>query len=217
MSLASYTRALIVTEARRQLQERLGAGALFTSTDLERWVDLALLDIASKARCLRNEASAGNTAAQQSYTLPDDCLGAWAVNRFEYDGVKLEPRSFDQIDRDMGDGKCLSSAGTPVYYIPYGRHVKLWPVPAASGHQMRVWYAAMPDSLSADAMTLTGIGFSNAYGPAVEAYVVMRGLMLAGDMQRSAGYKQVYDDAVKSASDPSMADNDPKDTTRGTG
>jgi len=215
MSIASYTRALIITEVRRQLQERYGEGALFQTADIERWIDLALVDISTKTRCLRTEASAYSSLGGQSYALPTDCLGSWAVTRFEYDGKRIDSIPFDQLDNefDQAAGKTRTSRGTPKYWVPYGTGFKLWPVPQVSA-VMQIWYARVADSVSADAVSLSDIGLSNAFGPAVEDFVVRRGMMLQGDQARADAMEKVYEADLAAAAQKDMADVAP-DVSRG--
>ena len=214
MGLASYTRALIITEVRRQLQERMGA--LFTAPDLERWADLAVVDIASKTRCLRTEATANTVSAQQGYTIPADCLGAWAVSRLDYLGKPLELHPWDNMYEKVPTGMALSSTGTPKWWSPYGRTVRLFPIPNASANELRIWYAKIPASFSADSVALTDLGFPETYGPAVEDFMVQRGYLLKGDSARSQAHGQAYLQSVAMASGKRMPDV-PEDETRGSG
>lgn len=215
MSLIAFTRTLIVAEVRRQLGEPVAG--LYADADIQRWIDISLLDIASKTRCLRVDASGNTTAATQWYDISATCLGTWAITRFEYNGKVLKPVAFDQIDTMLADAnsKSLSSQGTPLYYIPYGRKFGLWPSPSTSG-TYHYWFAKASDTLSADAMSITALGFSLAHGAAVESFCVRRGFLFAGQPQRAEGADMAYKSDLASATEKEMADNVPE-AVRGSG
>jgi hypothetical protein len=217
LSLLSYTRTLLVAQIRRQLGER--TSGLFQDADIQRWIDEGLGDIAARTKCLRAEASADSVASQQAYTIPNNCIGAWAITRVEHNGGKLDQRGFDQVDTEFGvaNGKSLSSTGTPSVWLPYGRHFKLWPIPTtATTGVMQIYYAKMPDSLSADAMSIADLGFSLAHGPAVIAWSVANGWYLAGEVARADGAMAMYERHLGNASNKMMGDNIPREA-RGSG
>lgn len=206
MSLIAYTRTQLVTQVRAQIQER--TASMVTDAEIQRWLDIALLDVAASTHCLRATASAACSASQQMYTLSATCLGPWALTRVEYAGRKLECKSFDTIDEVLG-GSNLSSQGDPMHYFAYGRQIGLWPVPAVNSAVLKYWYARHSESLSADAMSITTLGFSLAHGPAIESYATARGLQFKGKLQEAQGALQAYQRDLSRADGKVMPDNVP--------
>ena len=213
MTLLTYTRTQLKAQIRQALQER--TATLVKDTEIERWIDVALDDVAVNTFCLRAVASASCSATQQLYDLSATCLGPWSISRLEYDGRRLLPKEFGLIDEEMGGAKDkgLTSTGAPQVYFAYGRQIGLWPVPAENSKVLRYWYARHPETLSADAMSIIDLGFSVIHGPAVESFAAARGLAFKGKIQESQGAMQQNQMDLARASNKAMPDNTPAELT----
>lgn len=213
MSLLTYTRTQLVARVRQSLQER--TATLVTADEINRWIDVALDDVAVNTFCLRSSASAACSATQQFYDLSASCLGPWAISRLEYDGRRLLPKEFSLIDEEMGGAKdkSLTSTGAPAIYFAYGRQIGLWPVPAESDKVLKYWFARHPNTLSADAMSIIDLGFSTIHGPAIESFAAARGLAFKGKIQESQGAMQQNQLDIARATNRAMPDNTPSELT----
>ncbi len=214
MSVVTFTRSLMVAEVRRQLQQKVGG--LFDGTDFNRWFDLAVADVASRARCVRTDATAASVSAQQGYTLDVDCVGAWGIAKVTYAGVRLEHHSWDTIEDVLESGLALSSSGTPKYWSPYGRSIYLTPIPNAAGDEIGIWYPKKPVAASADSVALDDLGIPEVYAPAIETFMRHRGLLLAGDEQTAMAAWQLYEHQLGLESRKDV-DNVADDVARGAG
>ncbi len=191
MAVVSFTRALMVAEVRRQLQQKVGGA--FDSTDFNRWFDLAIADVVARTRCIRAEATAASVSAQQAYALPTNCLGGWAVSRVRYKNVILQHESWATIEDMIESGLALSSSGTPVYWSGQGRTIRLTPVPNAASDEIEMWYAKATEACSADSVALSNLEIPSIYAPAVETFMRHRGLMLGGEEGKALQAWQLYE------------------------
>ena len=214
MSAISFTRLLMITEVKRQLQQKVGG--LFDDTDFDRWFDLAVADVASRTRCLRTEATAASVSAQQGYTVPDDCLGPWAISKVRYKNVRLEHHAWDTIEDVIEQGLALSSSGTPKYWSPYARSFYLTPIPNAAADEIEIWYAKTSVAVSADSVALADVGIPEVYAPAVETFIRHRGLLLGGNEEKAMGAWQLYEHQLGIESQKSV-DDVAGDVARGAG
>ena len=207
-SILSYTRTLIITEAKRMLREKT-AGGRFADADYERWVDLGCLAVARRTRCIRGSSVISAVSGRQNYSLSaySKALGTWAISRIDYEGAKLKgPIPWDRMEEHIPEGKVLSSGGTPKYWCPYGTEFYVWPVPISSSPIFKVWAAEMPYSMSASAVTLTMIGMEEWMGLAVEAFTAYRGHLLDGDLQRAQAAYALYERSIQVDSNTSISD-----------
>lgn len=215
MSLADFTRTYIISEVKRQLQQKSGTAGLFAAADFNAWADDACLHIASLTRCLRTEATANSVSCQQAYTIPDAALGGWAVTKVEYGAEPLEMVPWDQMEQKVPSGMTLSSSGTPRYWSPYGRSFRLFPKPDANNKEIRAFHAKMPATLSADTVSIQDLGFPQTYGPAIIDFMAHRGHLLRGDGARAQAAWALFEMHVAAAQGKEIPDA-PGDT-RGSG
>lgn len=88
----------------------------------------ACLEIAMKTFCIQNRYTASSVASQQEYTKP---TYAMAILRVDYNGSKLKPISFRELD-SIDLNTSTTTTGTPQYYYDFDNVFGLFPVPDTS-------------------------------------------------------------------------------------
>ena len=213
MSVISYTRALLVADVRRMLAEK--TAGRYADADIERWADEAILDVCTRTRCLRAEATASSVTGQAEYTIPTNFLGSWAITRTTFDGTELNKAAFDAVEELLEPGETLATQKTPRFWCPHGRQIVLVPTPSAV-KTIKVWGAKKADALSGDSDTLANLGLDESYGPAIEDFMTHRGLMMAREYDKALAVWQMYERKVGVASDKAMPDAR-EESSRGAG
>ena len=213
MSIMSWTRDLMIADVRRLLREK--TAGRFADVDLERWSDEGILEVCTRTRCLRSSFTAAAVSGQANYSIPTNLLGAWAISRVEFNSVELEKAAFDDVEELLQTGETLATLKTPRYWCPLGREIVLVPTPATTD-TIRVWGAKKAEALSGGPDTLANLGIDESYGPAVEDFMLHRGLTMAGKFQESMVVWQGFERKVGVTSDKTMPDTR-GESTRGSG
>jgi hypothetical protein len=136
----------IETAARRMLN---AAGSSFWSSDeiIGDYLYMAALEMASETFCIENRYTTTSVASQQEYATPTRAL---AIKRVEYDGEKLKPISFQQLDSiDLNTNTTIT--GTPQYYYHFDESIGLFPAPSTAGDTIKIYSydePSVPTSIS---------------------------------------------------------------------
>jgi len=213
MSIMSWTRTLLVADVRRLLREK--TAGRFADADIERWADEGILEVCTRTRCLRAEATAAAVSGQAEYTCPSNFLGAWAVSKVTFNGNELEKVSYDKVKDLLQPGESLTSQATPRFWSPHGRQLILTPIPITTD-TIKVWGAKKGEALSGDTDTLANLGIDESWGPAIEDYMQHRGLMMVGKYQEALLVWQGFERKVGVVSNKSMPDAR-EESSRGAG
>lgn len=124
----------IETAARRMLNAH---GSSFWSSDeiIGNYLYMAAMELAGETFCIENRYTTTSVASQQEYAIPTRAL---AVKRVEYDGQKLRPISFQQLDSiDLNTATTIT--GTPQYYYHFDESIGLFPAPSTAGKNITVY------------------------------------------------------------------------------
>jgi hypothetical protein len=128
------TPSAIEVAARRLLN---ATGSSFWSSDeiIGDYLYMAALEMASETFCIENRYTTTSVASQQEYAVPSRLL---AVKRVEYDGEKLRPISFTQLDSiDLNTNTTVT--GTPQYYYHFDESFGLFPAPDTAGDTIKIY------------------------------------------------------------------------------
>ena len=190
MAILTYTRAQLLDDVERYIQDI--SNTRYSATALERWADDAVNEIATRTQCCKEVATAAAVSGQQSYTLPSDCIAAWAVAKVDFNNLRLEQVPWDRIRDYPGVDKNLTAQGTPKYWSVWNRAIYLTKIPNTTD-TIRIWYAKIPRAFTGSADTLSNIGIPTALAPAVEQAMVARAMQMGGDVQKVQESRQLLD------------------------
>ncbi len=206
MSLMTYTRATILAEVRNQL--RTPSTGTISDANIITWIDKGCLDVSVRTKCIRADCTGTSVSGQQKNTIPAECLGAKTISRLEFDGAVLQgPVPFNEIDERL-KGNALSAQGAPKFWVPYGRAVYFYPIPASAYHDktMHLYCAIMSDAMAASGTTLASLGIPELYGPAIETFARHKGLLKLGEEAKALEAWKLYLMQVGQAADQRMPD-----------
>jgi len=212
MALLSYTRATILAEVRLQL--RAPNSGTLSDDNVITWINRGVLDVSVRTKCIRVDATGTSVSGQQANTIVTSCIGAKTITRLEFDGEVLQgPIPFNDID-GLLKGKSLSATGKPKYWVPYGRSVRLYPVPTSAYHgkTMHLFCAGMSEAFAASGTTLASLGIPELYGPAVETFARHKGLLALGEEEKALAAWKLYELQVGQAEDQRLPDVNPAAT-----
>ena len=92
---------------------------------IENYLYTCALELATETLCIQNRYTTPSVASQQEYTVPSRMI---SVLRVDYNGEKLKPISFKQLDSiDLNTN--TTTTGTPQYYYHFDDVFGLFPVP----------------------------------------------------------------------------------------
>lgn len=141
------TLATIVTMARERLDE--ATATFWTTTELERWANDGLRDIARRCELLQDRDDITVVAGTREYTAPSDVIRIHRVElRITGDSsvYPLEYADFNNMDAVWWNQQAITQ-GTPIYYTTWGfpptLKIVLYPTPSAGG-TLKVFNYRMP-------------------------------------------------------------------------
>lgn len=180
----------IVTSVQRQFGDE--SGVQITQTDIIRWINQAMIDIARKTDCIQDHKEASITGGDASYGLPDDFLN---VRKVTYNDTPLQPTTMEMADI-MWPDRIVSSTGSgqPAYYYVWARVLYLYPAPASSGSgNLDIYYSRLP-AIVDDVLDIPEIPAT--YHEDIEKYCLSKAKELDDSMDESALLKKIYEDRV---------------------
>lgn len=136
-----------VTEIGTRVKRQFGdeAGAQINDSDIIRWVNDAMTDIAINNNLLQMKGSANTVAGTQAYNLPTDLLTLRSVS---YQGLKLKPYSLEEADSLYMTS--TNSQDTPVGYWLFAKQINLFPIPSTSvASALSIYYTRSPVAVTA--------------------------------------------------------------------
>lgn len=115
-------------------------------------------------------ATTALVSGQQDYTIPTDALSIRGVEVLLNGSTVwqiLSPLTNDQIRDVMAEKQFMSTSSQPMYYVPYGNSIKLYPAPNYSqASSLRVAYDRGMSAFSTTDTTKTP-GFASEFHEAV--------------------------------------------------
>jgi hypothetical protein len=180
----------IVTSVQRQFGD--DSGAQITQTDIIRWINQAMVDIARKTDCVQDHKEASVTAGDNNYGLPDDFLN---VRKVTYNDSPLQSTTMEIADI-MWPERMLSASGggNPQYYYIWAKVLYLYPTPATTGSgNLDIYYSRLPAAVTG---TLDVPEIPVTYHEDIEKYCLSKAKELDDSMDESALLKKIYDDRI---------------------
>lgn len=120
------------------------SGVQVTDQDIIRWVNDAQNDIGQAQEILETTATTASVANQGDYPIPADIINLRSVY---YKGFKLNAVSLQDYDIYVNDWQGdpnNPSTGTPEIFYVWATEIRLFPVPAADGDEIKLYYSQFP-------------------------------------------------------------------------
>lgn len=181
----------ITTSVQRQFGDE--SGVQITTTDILRWINQAMIDIARKTDCVQDHKEASITSGDKSYGLPGDFIN---VRNVTYNGSPLRPTTMEIANimwpqRDTIGG---SSSGDPEWYYIWGNVLYLYPTPASSGSgNLDIYYSRLPTVVANPTDTPEiPVGFHED----IERYCLAKAKELDDQLDEAAAIRKDYTDRV---------------------
>lgn len=164
----------VVASVRSRLDEV--TTATWTDTEIKRWTNEALRDLARRTKHLRDTTTVTTTAGQAEYTVPANVIEIDLVYYAPGDGrqIPLMHQAFQgmnalwgqNMDRSGGDPQVWTQWGTPPLL-----KLRLYPTPPASSKTVTLYVVRLPASITEDdASNTTALDFPLAWVDLVKDY-----------------------------------------------
>ena len=158
MTIANFTRAQLLAEVKRRLNEASADGA-WTTTEINSFIDRSILRLAMDLKSDTAEATINLRLNVAWYRLPSDMLlPLFLYGPSIWDNSRLFPTSLTAMDKYDGARATWETAtkGRSTLFIPfsYDKFI-IWPPPDQST-SVTLFYIPNPTALAADATT-TGL------------------------------------------------------------
>lgn len=132
----------IATRTKRQFGDE--SGAQIDDTDIIRWINDAMVDIAINNDLLQVSAYTATVAGTQKYTVPTNLL---ILRSVKWKGQKLQPISMEDADTLMVAAD--PQGGTPSTFWQFARQIYLYPVPDSNGtSDLSLFYTKQPTNVT---------------------------------------------------------------------
>lgn len=136
-----------IEEAARRMLNAVGSSFWSQAEIIQNYLYFSALELAQETFCIQNRYQTPTVANQQEYAVPNKML---AVKRVTYDGEKLKPISFQQLDSiDLNTNTTV--VGIPQYYYHYDDAFGLYPAPQTADVPIVVYsydQPSVPTSIS---------------------------------------------------------------------
>ena len=129
-----------VITAARQFHNAVGDD-FWSDAELFNHLYFCATRLARDALCIQNRYTAVSVASQQEYEQPDRVI---SIKRVEYNGRKLDPIDFRQLDSVNLGPNGVAVTGTPMYYYWWDNVLGLHPIPATAGLTIKVYTFDLP-------------------------------------------------------------------------
>lgn len=120
-----------------------------TEADIIRWINDAVREIQKRTEVLQGTALLDTAVGSNDIPLPDDFF---RDRRLEYQGVKIERTTLDELDLVTGEDPTKAIATTPSRYYIWGDQLHLYPYPNALGNDViKLFYIRLPTPITTGA------------------------------------------------------------------
>lgn len=152
--------AMTDTQAVAELRDRLNetTAATWTDTQLLKFLNEALRDVARRTQCMTTQSTINVTANVNEYTLGSDILRIFRVEYVPGDGRRtpLTPRAYEAMDAVWWSDQDRQ-VSDPVFYTVWGNppaaKLKVYPTPSLTTvNGFRLFYAKLPTVLATGAV-----------------------------------------------------------------
>lgn len=168
----------VITRIRDSLDEPTAAA--WTNTQLKRWINQAVTDIAVVAKPFETSVDVSVIAGTSEYTVAATII---QIDRCYYlptgssQAIPLSAKHWEKMDEMWGSWQNISS-GDPYTFSTFGYSpnlkVKLYPVPSRAG-TLRIYHRAAPAGIVEDETTDNStLGIPDFWTEAIVYYVEMR-------------------------------------------
>lgn len=136
MAIEGNTIAEYTTDVRDRLDE--ASVKQWTDTEIARWINDGLADIAQKTGYLEDTQDITTLAGTANYALHDNFLNVKRVTYFSTatNEKKLYPITFWEVDKTYPH---IASSGDPDYYYLWKNQIWFYPKPATADKTIRVY------------------------------------------------------------------------------
>lgn len=168
----------IIADVRDALDEQTAAA--WTNTQLKRWINAAMRDIAVVAKPFETSADVVVSAGTSEYTVGATIIQidrCYFLPTGSTQAIPLRATHWEKMDEIWGSWQNFT-AGDPITFSTFGYSpalkVKLYPVPSRAG-TLRVFHRAAPAAIAEDE-TVDGstLGVPDYWREAIVYYVEMR-------------------------------------------
>lgn len=143
---------MLVSEIATRVMRQFGdeAGVQIDNSDIIRWVNDAMREIAISADLVQTIGSAPLVSGQNSYTLPANVLTLRSVR---YNGMKLTPLSQTEFEEYIDSTASTYPTGTPTHFTAWGGSLQVYPAPdssaVATASTLQIFYTGTPLEVTA--------------------------------------------------------------------
>jgi hypothetical protein len=187
----------VIAEIRDLLDEQTPSA--FTNTQLRRWINRGLMDMARVTRHFRDRTTISLVAGTAEYTVPANVLEIELAYYLPGNGqyVPLVARQFEGMDAVWASSQ-NQMGGYPNLYTTWGfsptLKIRLYPVPAVTGHSLSLMVVRTPVQLDEAGTTDSAVmDFPDAWMSALVNYAEYCALRKDRD-PRWQEAKQLYDE-----------------------
>jgi len=156
----------LITRARTRINET--STTFHTEPNLIAYADEGQKYVVRETKSLEGSSTASTVSGTQTYALPSDCI---AIRRITFDGIKLFPIDFIELDESEMDE--TGSTGSPTNYYIWNDTLYLYPIPGGSG-TLKIFYYKAPATIDASDDTLET---KEVYDDAIVCYMTYLALI----------------------------------------
>lgn len=149
---------MIVSEVATRIKRQFGdeSGVQVTDEDVIRWINDAQNEIGQAQELIETTSTGTSTAQTETYDLPANIINLRGVY---FEGRQLRKLSMQEYDiwvREYLDGVAYPSYGTPEVFCVWADQIRMYPVPDASGRQIKLFFTEFPTAVvtTADQLSL---------------------------------------------------------------
>lgn len=183
MALGQSTRRAIDIFNNVKTQFGDTSGVQVTDSDLMRWLNDGITDLATRLRYFKGKAMTTTIDGQRDYSLPPD-VNAIQLESIHYAGRPLEGISFSQAEEIFQSDDHANGEGSPKFWWEWAGAVSLWPVPT-SDTLLEIYYAGVPSAITDSSAFLP---FPDRHYESISAFVLSKAYEL--DEQFDAAQQQ---------------------------
>lgn len=133
----------IETAARRKTNS--AGSSFYSSEEIMGYIYQASLELARESFCIERVYSTTSVANQDEYSCPTNTI---AIKRVTYDGNRLEPITFDEMDELRLFNQASSTTGTAKWYALFNETLYLLPTPSASSLTIEIFSYNEPQAVT---------------------------------------------------------------------
>jgi hypothetical protein len=170
----------VITAVKRQFGDE--SGTQITDEDIIRWVNQGQESIAISENIMRQTATTPSVAGQSEYNMPSDQI--IKIMAIYYDNAPLQNVTFDQAQQSfLSNNDFASIQAIPTTWYEWAGSIYLYPIPATSGLNIKLFITARPAVVTAGTDLIT---IPDVYYNSLLAYVLQQAYELDDNFSSAA-------------------------------